>query len=252
MPYVARCGPVKGQPMARDIQANDLTIYDREAARWWSGETRWVRTLQNMVPGRLGWFDRLIDWPGKDVLDLGCAGGFMAEAIAERGARVTGIDPAAEAVGAAAAHARQSGRDIRYDVGVGEALPYEASAFDAVVCVDVLEHVSDLGQVIREVARVLRPGGMFLFDTINRNPIATFATITMAERVIGLLPRGTHDPALFVRPSELRAHLAAAGLEAGAFTGLGPRGIDRRGDLTFGRLPGTLILYMGHATKPAP
>lgn len=238
--------------MAETVRPNDLRIYDREAAGWWSGETRWVRTLANMVPGRLSWFDRLIDWKGKAVLDLGCAGGFMAEALDARGARVTGIDPAAQAVAAARAHAAETGREIAYDVGVGEALPYADGTYDAVVCVDVLEHVSDLSQVIREVARVLRPGGLFLFDTINRNPLAAFATVTMAERLIGLLPRGAHDPALFIRPSELRRELAAAGLEAGAFTGLGPRGINRRGDLTFGRLPGTLILYMGHATKPAP
>jgi|SRR6056297_1096458 len=236
---------------AGPVRANDLTIYDAEAARWWSGETRWVRTLKAMVPGRLRHFDRLMDWEGRDVLDLGCAGGFMAEAIHDRGARVTGIDPAGRAVAAARAHAAETGREIRYDEGVGEALPYPDAAFDAVVSVDVLEHVADLGQVVREVARVLRPGGLFLFDTINRNALSRLAVVTMAERVIGLLPRGTHDPALFIRPSELRGHLAAAGLAPGAFTGLGPRGIDRRGDLVFGRLPGTLILYMGHATKQA-
>ncbi len=228
---------------------NDLTIYDAEAEGWWEGRTPWVRTLRNMVPGRLAHFDRLIDWRGKDVLDLGCAGGFMAEALAERGARVTGIDPAAAAIDAARAHARAEGHDITYDVGVGEALPYADGAFDAVVSVDVLEHVSDLDRVIAEVSRVLRPGGLFLFDTINRNPLAAFAVVTMAERVIGLLPRGTHDPALFVRPSELRAKLAAAGLAPGPFHGLGPRGISRRGDLTFGRVPGTLILYIGSARK---
>jgi len=84
---------------------NDLTIYDKVANRWWSDEIRWVRTLKNLVPGRLAWFDRQIDWQGKVVLDLGCAGGFMAEAIAQRGAIVTGIDPATEAIEAARAHA---------------------------------------------------------------------------------------------------------------------------------------------------
>ncbi len=231
-------------------EKNDLTIYDTAADGWWDGQTRWVRALKNMVPGRMRHFDGLIDWQGKRVLDLGCAGGFMAEALDDRGARVTGIDPAEKAVTAARAHATETGREIAYDVGVGEALPYEDGAFDAVVCVDVLEHVADLPRVIREVARVLAPGGVFLFDTINRNPLAAFAVVTMAERVIGLLPRGTHDPAMFIRPSELRGHLAAAGLEAGPFTGLGPTGIDRRGDPTFGRHPGTMILYIGHATKP--
>jgi 2-polyprenyl-6-hydroxyphenyl methylase/3-demethylubiquinone-9 3-methyltransferase len=229
---------------------NDLTIYDRVADRWWSGEVRWVRTLGNLVPGRLKWFDRHIDWRGKDVLDLGCAGGFMAEALARRGATVTGIDPAADAVEAARRHAAETGLRIRYDTGVGEALPYGDGAFDAVVCVDVLEHVADLDLVLSEVARVLRPGGLFLYDTINRNALARLATITMAEDILRLLPRGTHDPALFIRPAELRRAMEGAGLVPGPVTGLGPRGLDRRGDLTFGPLPLTAILYMGLARKP--
>jgi len=229
---------------------NDLAIYDKVADRWWSDEVRWVRTLKNLVPGRLKWFDRNIDWQGKDVLDLGCAGGFMAEAMALRGARVTGIDPAADAVAAARRHADSSGLRISYDVGVGEALPYPDAAFDTVVCVDVLEHVADLNRVLAEVSRVLRPGGMFLFDTINRNPIAHFATITMAESVLRLLPRGTHDPAMFIKPRELHTALKGAGLVPGLMTGLGPRGIDQRFDLTFGPLPLTAILYMGLARKP--
>jgi len=227
---------------------NDLTIYDKVADRWWPDDIRWVRTLKNLVPGRLKWFDRQIDWQDKAVLDLGCAGGFMAEALASRGAQVTGIDPAAEAIDAARAHARATGLRIGYDVGVGEALPYDISSFDAVVCVDVLEHVADLNKVLSEVARTLRPGGMFLFDTINRNPLARLATI--AEDILRLLPHGTHDPAMFIKPRELRAGLLGAGLVPGAVTGLGPRGINRRFDLNFGPLPLTAILYMGTARKP--
>lgn len=229
---------------------NDLAIYDKVADRWWSDDIRWVRTLKNLVPGRLRWFDRQIDWQGKAVLDLGFAGGFMAEALARRGANVTGIDPAAEAIEAARAHARTGGLRIGYDVGVGEALPYDAASFDAVVCVDVLEHVADLKSVLAEVARTLRPGGMFLFDTISRNPLARLATITIAEDVLLLLPRGTHDPAMFIKPAELRTAMQGAGLVPGATTGLGPRGINRRLDLTFGPLPLTAVLYMGIARKP--
>ena len=231
---------------------NDLTIYNTVADRWWSDDIRWVRTLKNLVPGRLAWFDRHMDWQGRDVLDLGCAGGFMAEALALRGANVTGIDPAEDAIDAARAHARESGLRIGYDVGVGEALPYESASFDAVVCVDVLEHVADLAKVLSEVVRTLRPGGLFLFDTINRNPLARLATITVAEDVLRLLPRGTHDPAMFIRPTELRAAMQRAGLVPGPITGLGPRGLNRRLDLVFGPLPLTAILYMGIAQKPAP
>jgi len=229
---------------------NDLTIYDRVADEWWADEVRWIRTLKNLVPGRLKWFDRHIDWRGKAVLDLGCAGGFMAEALAARGAIVTGIDPAPEAIEAARRHARSSGLPITYDTGVGEALPYAAAVFDAVVCVDVLEHVSDLNKVLSEIARVLRPGGMFLFDTINRNPLSRFATITVAENILGLLPRGTHDPRLFIKPHELRQSLTKAGFIAGSTQGLGPRGINRRGDLVFGLVPIRTVIYLGVARKP--
>ena len=229
---------------------NDLTIYDRVAENWWSDDIRWVRTLKNLVPGRLAWFDRQINWQSRDVLDLGCAGGFMAEALAARGAQVTGIDPAEGAIAAARAHARAQGLRICYDVGVGEALPYDTDSFDAVVCVDVLEHVTDLHRVLAEVACSLRPGGLFLFDTINRNLLARLATITVAEDLLRLLPRGTHDPTMFIKPRELRAAMQGAGLVPGAITGLGPRGINRRFDLTFGPLPLTAILYMGTARKP--
>ena len=232
------------------IPRNDLSIYDRVADQWWSDEVRWVRTLKNLVPGRLAWFDRHIDWRDKSVLDLGCAGGFMAEALTTKGARVTGIDPAADSVAAARSRATLVGQDIQYDVGVGEALPYAETAFDAVVCVDVLEHVADLAKVASEVARVLRPGGMFLYDTINRNLLSRLATITVAEDILGLLPKGTHDPELFIKPKELARELTNAGLVAGPQTGLGPRGINRRGDFVFGPLPLKSVIYMGMAIKP--
>jgi 2-polyprenyl-6-hydroxyphenyl methylase / 3-demethylubiquinone-9 3-methyltransferase len=236
--------------MTVDITRNNLAIYNEVAARWWSDDLRWVRTLKNMVPGRLTYFDRFMDWQDAKVLDLGCAGGFMAEAMTKRGAIVTGIDPAAGAIAAARAHAASQNLAITYDVGVGEALPYADKSFDAVVCVDVLEHVADLAMVLSETARVLRPGGKFLFDTINRNPLARFAAIFMAENVLKLLPQGTHDPAMFIKPAELRMALIKAGFIPGAMTGLGPRGLNRRGDFTFGRLPGTAIIYMGTARKP--
>ncbi|MEO0370334.1 MAG: bifunctional 2-polyprenyl-6-hydroxyphenol methylase/3-demethylubiquinol 3-O-methyltransferase UbiG [Pseudomonadota bacterium] len=233
--------------MAR--KRNDLTIYDDVAEQWWSDDIKWVRTLKSMVPGRLRWFDRQFDWAGKRVLDLGCAGGFMAEALDDRGAQVTGIDPAEQAIIAARQHAEREGRTIGYDVGVGEALPYSDARFDAVVCVDVLEHVADLNQVLREVTRVLVPGGRFMFDTINRNPISRLAVITMAEDVLRLLPKGTHDPEMFIKPAELRAAMERAGLTPGPTTGLGPRGINRRGDFTFGPLPLQAVIYMGVADK---
>lgn len=230
---------------------NDLGIYDDVAAAWWRDDVRWLRTLRNMVPARLAHFDPLVQWQGKRVLDLGCAGGFMAEAIARRGADVTGIDPASVAIEAARAHAAQEGLEITYDVGVGESLPYEDGAFDAVVCVDVLEHVSDLARVLDEVKRVLKPGAPFLFDTINRTLLARLAVVTVAEDILRLLPKGSHDPALFIKPADLREGLEARGFEVGRFVGLGPRGINLRLDPVFGKVPTTAIIYMGHAVRGA-
>jgi len=115
----------------------------------------------------------------------------------------------------------------------------------------VLEHVTDLHKIVSEVVRILRPDGLFLYDTINRNPLARLATVTIAEDVLRLMSRGTHDPQMFIRPRELRAAMEGAGLVPGPVTGLGPRGFNRRFDLTFGPLPLTAILYMGVARKPA-
>jgi 2-polyprenyl-6-hydroxyphenyl methylase/3-demethylubiquinone-9 3-methyltransferase len=228
---------------------NDLEIYDAVASDWWSGEVRWVRTLKNLVPGRLYWFDKHFNWAGKKILDLGCAGGFMAEALARKGAMVTGIDPASKAVEEARRHALEVSLSIQYDVGVGENLPYDDKSFDAVVCVDVLEHVADLDKVLAEIHRVLRPGGTFLFDTINRNFLSRLAVVTVAEDILGLLPKGTHDPKLFIRPKELTTAMQNANLIVGPMTGLGPRGINRRGDFTFGPLPMRAIIYMGLSHK---
>jgi len=118
-----------------------------------------------------------------------------------------------------------------------------------VVCVDVLEHVTDLGAVLREIARVLKPGGLFLFDTINRTYLAWFVVVFLGETVLRLLMPGTHDYALFIRPGELRDKLREAGLQPGPLQGLGPRGLDRRLDLTFGWFPTTHVMYIGHARK---
>jgi len=229
-----------------DRNKND--IYDEAASAWWSDEKKWVRTLKKLVPGRFKHFDKLVAFEGKTVLDLGCAGGFMAEALTKRGAMVTGLDPSAPAIAAATDHAKAENLKIEYSVGVGEEIPHPAASFDIVVCVDVLEHVSDLSQVISEIARVLKPGGTFLFDTINRNPLAAFLTVTIAEDTLGLLPKGAHDPALYIKPGELNALLRANGFYPGPLKGLGPRGIDTNFDFNFGPVPTTAVIYMGSAT----
>jgi len=230
------------------VPRNDLSIYDTYADDWWSGRVRWLRALHNMVPARLAGFDPVVgDWTGKRVLDLGCGGGFMAEALARRGALVTGIDPSPGAIDIAWKHAETSGLAIAYAIGTGESLNLADRSFDIVLCVDVLEHVEDLDRVIAEIGRVLKPGGLFLFDTINRNGLATMVMITFGENVLRLLPRGTHDPARFITPDEIHRKLTAAGFTVGRFVGFGPRRVNWRLDPVFGRLPTLAVQYMGDA-----
>ena len=227
---------------------NDLSIYRTYAANWWDGSQRFLRLLHNLVPPRLAYFDTIVgSWRGKTVLDLGCGGGFMSEALARRGATVVGVDPSEEAIRVAQAHAESEGFKIEYEVGYGESIPVADHSVDCIVCVDVLEHVADLDRVFDEVQRVLKPDGVFLFDTINRTPLAALVIVHLGETIFRLLPRGTHDPRKFIRPSELRVKLRKRGLAVGPFVGLGPRGFNRRFDFTFGRLPSVQIMYMGHA-----
>jgi ubiquinone biosynthesis O-methyltransferase len=246
-PYWLPFPRAAGSPPVR----NDLSLYERHADHWWDGSRKWLRTLQNLVPARLAYFDRLTAWPGLAVLDLGCGGGFMSEALASRGAEVIGVDVSQGAIAIATRHAASRPFAIRYLVGSGEDLPLPNRCVDCVVCVDVLEHVRSLDQVLDEIRRVLRPGGLFLFDTINRTRLARFVIVFCGERVLRLLPRGTHDPAKFITPAELDAKLAERGFADRAFAGLGPRGINRHLDITFGPLPGTPIMYMGQARLDA-
>jgi 2-polyprenyl-6-hydroxyphenyl methylase/3-demethylubiquinone-9 3-methyltransferase len=238
--------PFPRPPKLSPVQG-DLSLYDRDAEHWWDGSQRWLRALQNLVPARFAFFDLLTSWEGQAVLDLGCGGGFMSEALAARGAKVIGVDVSAGAIGIAKRHAASSGLPIRYLVASGEDLPLPDASVDCVVCVDVLEHVRSLDQVLDEISRVLRPGGVFLFDTINRTWLARFVIVFCGERIFRLLPRGTHDPAGFIKPAELDTKLAARSFADRVFEGLGPRGINSRFDITFGALPSTKIMYMGHA-----
>jgi 2-polyprenyl-6-hydroxyphenyl methylase / 3-demethylubiquinone-9 3-methyltransferase len=229
---------------------NDQTMYRSYAAEWWSGKHRWLRTMHNLVPARLEYFDRVVgDWRGLSVLDLGCGGGFMTEPLAARGAKVTGVDPSEPAITAARQHAKDVGLDIDYRAGTAEAIPLPDNSVDCVVIVDVLEHVADVAAVVTEIRRVLKPGGLLLFDTLNRTRLAAFAFVFLGEDLLRIGPRGTHDPAKFIKPADLQAILTKAGFETAPVVGLGPNGLNRRFDVTFGRLRTTAFMYMGHARK---
>jgi 2-polyprenyl-6-hydroxyphenyl methylase/3-demethylubiquinone-9 3-methyltransferase len=160
---------------------------------------------------------------------------------------VTGVDPSESAIAAARRHAEANDLEIDYLVGRGERLPFGNGVYDIVVCVDVLEHVKDLNRVIAEIRRVLNPHGLLLFDTINRTWIASFLMVTIGENIIRLLPRGAHDPALFIRPQELARNLEVAGFDVGRFVGMGPCGLNRRFDFVFRLLATTAVQYLGAA-----
>ena len=204
----------------------DNQLYDRLAETWWRPGSA-LGGLDTLNPGRFAYLDRVLDARGLryqdlEVLDLGCGGGLMSEAYARRGARVTGVDPSTVSLKVARAHARESGLSIRYKQGRGEALPFPDASFDLVSCCDVLEHVDDLDAVIHRITRVLRPDGLFFFDTINRTWLSWLFVIEVFQEWLHLVPAGTHDWDMFITPGELGVSLARAGLEVRDLSGLGP------------------------------
>jgi len=187
----------------------------------------------------------------QEVLEVGCGGGLIAHELAQRGALVIGIDPAANALEVARAKVRENklGQNAYFEQGYAESLPYADGSFSVIVCLDVLEHVNDLDATIKEIARVLAPGGIFIFDTINRTFLARLALIWIGEGIPlnGLTP-GIHDYEKFIKPRELRNTLIAHGLVIGETTGFMPQGF-KHGRLILG--PGwfTGVSYIGYATK---
>lgn len=185
----------------------ELAKFSELAHRWWDPESEF-RPLHQINPLRLDWIDGLAPLAGKDVLDVGCGGGILSDAMARRGARVTGIDLASKALKVAQLHALEAATpNVRYLESSAEALAAEQpGSFDVVTCMEMIEHVPDVRSVVRACADLVRPGGWVFFSTINRNPKSFLFAIVGAEYVLRLLPRGTHEYAKFVRPSELAAH----------------------------------------------
>lgn len=204
-------------------------IYDTLGHMWWSDDAGFEFTSLRfcMNPLRHGYFSRQLrqlDIRGGALLDIGCGGGFLSEAFAQDGFRVTGIDPSANSLAAARAHAAHGRLAIDYREGRGESLPFEDASFDVVACCDVLEHVDDPRQVIREVARVLKPGGVFLYDTPNRTRMSKFVVIKVWQDwdLAGTGLSNLHVWEKFIRPAELIAMLGSAGLSNGGMSGVSP------------------------------
>ena len=183
-----------------------------------------VAPLNLLNPLRFYFFDKYIDsWQGLNVLDVGCGGGFTCEFLAMRSAKVTGIDQSAACIASAGAHAKEVSYAIDYAIdyrqGEAERLPFEDGAFDVVTCVDVLEHVDDPAKAIAQMSRVLKPGGYFCFDTINRTWQSKLVMIWLLENTLRQIPRGVHDWHKFITPDELRAMLIQQQLEEVAIAG---------------------------------
>jgi 2-polyprenyl-6-hydroxyphenyl methylase/3-demethylubiquinone-9 3-methyltransferase len=207
----------------------DNTIYDQPGDIWWDERQplHAIRTALN--PARMRYLRDVfasqgIDPVGRNIVDVGCGGGLLTEELAALGAHVIGVDPAAASIATASAHARQAGLDIDYRVGLGERLPVSDAAADIVVCVDVLEHVTDVDAVIGETARILKPGGLYLFDTINRTRLSRLVVIKVSQEwaATACMPAGIHDWQQFITPEELRAALARHNLDVRDYTGMAP------------------------------
>ncbi len=229
-----------------------FSSYDQFANDWWNSESQF-HALQDLNKPRFEYFDQFVrDWTGYKILDVGCGGGFTSELLTKRGGKVYGLDPSTALIETAKNHARANKLDIDYRVGVAELLPYEDEFFDAIVCVDVLEHVGNLETAISEIKRVAKPGAIFLFDTINRTLKSKMVMIWLLERVAKEIPHGVHEWKKFIKPTEL-THL----LHDFNFGELELKGLDIKGrDKTTGHFKAELndnmsVMYIGKCVKAA-
>jgi 2-polyprenyl-6-hydroxyphenyl methylase/3-demethylubiquinone-9 3-methyltransferase len=192
----------------------ELAKFSDLAHRWWDTESEF-RPLHQINPLRLAWIDDLVPLKGKRVVDIGCGGGILADSMARKGAEVLGIDLATKALRVAQLHALEAQTEgVTYrEVSAEKLADEQPASFDVVTCMEMLEHVPDPASVVRACATLLKPGGRVFFSTINRNPKAFLFAIVGAEYVLNLLPRGTHEFAKFIKPSELAAYARAAGLD---------------------------------------
>jgi len=206
----------------------ELDKFSKLAHRWWdpAGE---FRPLHEINPLRLDWIAQHAPLDGAAVLDVGCGGGILAEAMARRGAKVTGIDLSEKALKVAQLHLLESRLEVQYQsVSAEDYAAAHADRFDVVACMELLEHVPEPGAMVAACARLVRPGGQVFFSTINRNPKSYLFAVIGAEYVLGLLPKGTHDYMRFIKPSELSRWSREAGLRIDELIGMSYNPITRR------------------------
>ena len=224
----------------------ELDKFGALARRWWDPQGP-QRPLHELNPARLGYVRDRVRLDGARVLDVGCGGGLLSEAMAGEGARVTALDLSPDLIDVAKLHLLESGLSVDYRLQSVEALAEEMpGSFDAITCMEMLEHVPDPASVLGACARLLRPGGQLFLSTLNRTPAAFALAIVGAEYIARLLPRGTHDYKQFIRPSELGAWLRGAGLALQDVSGLAYDPVRRKAWVG----GPTAVNYLAHAVKP--
>lgn len=207
----------------------ELAKFSELAHRWWDPDSEF-RPLHQINPLRLGWIQGLVPLAGKRVVDIGCGGGILSDAMARQGAQVLGIDLATKALKVARLHALEAQTpNVQYrEQSAEELAAAEPGSFDVVTCMEMMEHVPDPSSIVRACATLVKPGGWVFFSTINRNPKSFLFAIVGAEYVLNLLPRGTHEYMKFIRPSELASHCRAATLDLVQTRGMEYNPLSRR------------------------
>ncbi|MES9968669.1 MAG: bifunctional 2-polyprenyl-6-hydroxyphenol methylase/3-demethylubiquinol 3-O-methyltransferase UbiG [Candidatus Thiodiazotropha sp.] len=203
-----------------NVDHAEVSKFEELASRWWDPDSEF-KPLHEINPLRLEYIQRLAPLEGKQVLDVGCGGGILSESMAANGAQVTGIDMGEAPLQVARLHLLESDLEINYErIPVERLAQEQPEQFDVVTCMEMLEHVPDPASVVNACARLAKPGGKLFFSTINRNPKSYLFAIVGAEYLLRLLPKGTHDYAKFIRPSELQSWMREAGLTTLGMTGM--------------------------------
>ena len=211
-----------------NLDPKEIHKFEALASRWWDPQSEF-RPLHEINPLRMGYIAGLINPAGRKAVDVGCGGGILTEALRRHGAEVTGIDMAEAALAVARLHLAESGLDIEYRKCTAEQLAAEQpERYELLTCLEMLEHVPDPGSVVAACERLLKPGGLAVFSTINRNPQSWLFAIVGAEYVLRLLPRGTHEYAKLIRPAELAAWCRSAGLDLESQIGMGYNPLTKR------------------------
>jgi len=232
----------------QNVDAAEIAKFEALASRWWDRNSEF-KALHDVNPLRANWIDQLSPVAEKSLLDVGCGGGILCEAMAQRGAQVKGIDMGETPLQIARLHSLESSVDVDYQQITAEQLAEQTpESYDVVTCMEMLEHVPDPSSIINACMRLVKPGGNVYFSTINRNPKAFLFAIVGAEYVLNILPRGTHTYGSFIRPSELSRWAREAGLEVTEMTGMVYNPLSKKYSLNERDVS---INYLMHASKPA-